>query len=256
MHCQQNWLKLQQPRVVAWPWENHPWERDLVRSAKRLGIRTIGYQHAVVGRHQFNFSPCSNFDGLDSIPDVIACNGPGYRGQLQQLGIPAKRLIIGGAFRVQRITDGKVDSMGPHYVALSAIPGIAQNMMEAIKPLAAKGLRFIVKDHPLYPFKINESANLRRTSKTIPEVTGIASILYATGTPGLEGLFGGIPTFRLMMDDGIALDIMPPGVSAEATTDEGLLEALQNPNIKSPVAWEEVMAPVPFSVWQKLFEAD
>ena len=157
---------------------------------------------------------------------------------------------------MQRITDGKVDSMGPHYVALSAIPGIAQNMMEAIKPLAAKGLRFIVKDHPLYPFKINESANLRRTSKTIPEVTGIASILYATGTPGLEGLFGGIPTFRLMMDDGIALDIMPPGVSAEATTDEGLLEALQNPNIKSPVAWEEVMAPVPFSVWQKLFEAD
>ena len=77
-----------------WPWENHPWERELCRYAKKYGIKTIGYQHAVIGPQQFNPGPASNPDGFTSIPDRIICSGPAYYKQLIRWGIPAAFLCI------------------------------------------------------------------------------------------------------------------------------------------------------------------
>jgi hypothetical protein len=48
--CQRAWLRAARPAAVAWPWENHAWERDFVRAARTAGIATIGYQHSTVGR--------------------------------------------------------------------------------------------------------------------------------------------------------------------------------------------------------------
>ena len=65
--CQKAWLAHTRPAVVAWPWENHGWERDFCRQARRLGVTTLGYQHTVIGPHQLNYSPATNKDGLDSL---------------------------------------------------------------------------------------------------------------------------------------------------------------------------------------------
>ena len=37
MHCQERWLQTQRPKTVVWPWENHPWEREFCRCAKKYG---------------------------------------------------------------------------------------------------------------------------------------------------------------------------------------------------------------------------
>ena len=75
--CQEAWLAAVRPAAIAWPWENHPWERALVREARKRGIRTVGHQHTVIGPHMFNQSPASNPDGIDGLPDNIVCDGPG-----------------------------------------------------------------------------------------------------------------------------------------------------------------------------------
>ncbi|MDA0239929.1 MAG: hypothetical protein O3A84_07875, partial [Proteobacteria bacterium] len=69
IHCQKNWMGSCFPRVVAWPWENHSWERELVRVASKLKVSTIGYQHATIGRWEVNYKIASNPDGLLSIPE-------------------------------------------------------------------------------------------------------------------------------------------------------------------------------------------
>ena len=256
MHCQRRWLAECNPNVVAWPWENHAWERDFVRAASVQGIKTVGYQHAVVGRHQFNFSPASNPDGLNSIPDRVACNGPGYRDQIIGLGIPKDQTEIVGSFRVGPIEGSRFDPNGPIYVAFSAIPMVAERMMSAIRPLAEKGRRFVIKDHPMYPFRFEETETLRRIDTTIPETQGISAVLYTTGTPGLEGLFAGVPTFRLMLEDSVALDIMPNGVAAHAVTAETLSDGLDRFHDTTSLAWETIMAAVDIEAWRALLLAD
>ena len=254
MYCQRRWLAERSPRVVAWPWENHAWERDFVRAAHCANAHTVGYQHAVVGRHQFNFSPHSNSDGMDSLPNIIACNGSGYRRQLAKLGVPDECLVTAGAFRVGRIDAGRYDPNGPVYVALSAIPLVAKRMMAAIRPLAAAGQRFVVKDHPMYPFPFEETETLKQISTTIPQTKAMAAVVYSTGTPGLEGLFAGVPTFRFMPEDTVALDIMPDGVDARAVIAETLDAALADCNVNAPLAWANVMAPVNMGVWRRLLD--
>jgi len=255
-HCQGRWLKARRPKIVAWPWENHAWERAFCRSARDLGIRTIGYQHAVVGPHQFNFSPVSNPDGLDSLPDMIVCNGPAYRSQLAGLGIPENRLAIGGAFRIARPKYSHYDPKGPIYVAMSAIPGITRELMAAVSALAKKGRLFIIKDHPMYPYDFAETEAIRRTPNTIPEQTGISAVLYATGTPGLEGLLAGVPSFRLLPNHAVALDIMPNGVSAKAVAADALESALTAAGAPPKLSWDDVMASVDFDFWRNVLSTD
>ena len=98
-HCQERWARATKPKIILWPWENHPWERELVRVAKTLSVKTLGYQHAVIGPQQFNPGPRSNPDGFDSIPEKIICSGPAYYSQLLDWGMPADMLVIGGSFR-------------------------------------------------------------------------------------------------------------------------------------------------------------
>ena len=251
IHCQDRWLEKARPRVVAWPWENHAWERALTRSARRLGIRTVGYQHAVVGRHQFNYRPGSNPDGLGSIPDIVVCNGRAYRNQLARFGLPEDRLLVGGAFRITQFEGVYFDPTGPVYVALSAISDVSRQMMKVVGDLAGQGVRFVIKGHPLYPFVFDETPEMQRIGTTIPETRGISAVIYCTGTPGLEGLLAGVPTFRLQLEDSVALDIMPDGVSAVAVTRASIAAALRGAQPVSPrLDWNDVMSPVDLSVWK------
>ena len=84
--CQARWLRDNGPKVVVWPWENHSWEREFVRQARACKIRTLGYQHSVIGQQMINYSPRSNTDDMGSIPDKIICTGQVMTERLISLG--------------------------------------------------------------------------------------------------------------------------------------------------------------------------
>ena len=249
-HCQDRWLADMRPSAVAWPWENHPWERHFVRSARRLDVETVGYQHAVIGRHQFNFSPVSNPDGEKSLPDTIMCNGAAYRAQLLGLGHEAGRLRVGGAFRVGAESSAFYDPDGPVYIALSSIQPISRQMLALAALPALADTRFVVKDHPLYPIAFSETGMLERTALTIPESEGLRAVLYSTGTTGLEGLLAGVPTYRFLPSDRIAPDILPDGIKVPELPSDELEGALLSPEPPPPLDWATIMAPVDLDIWR------
>ncbi len=254
--CQEAWLARAHPSVVAWPWENHGWERGFCRAAKRLGVATVGYQHTVIGPHQLNYSPAANIDGTASLPDRVACDGPAYRDQLAAWGLPAERMVIGGSLRIGRGGGGAYDPEGPVYVALSARRSIAIQQVRAVEEAAKHGHRFLIKDHPMYPLDFRETDRVRRTDGAIGEQRSLSAVVYSTGASGLEALLAGLPTFRLLPDDDIAIDILPPFAAARPVTAGNLGRALAQAGKPRPLAWERVLAPVDLDLWRRLLSGE
>lgn len=254
LRCQRAWAEAMRPSAVAWPWENHPWEREFCRLGRRLGFATIGYQHTVVGPHMYNQAPATNPDGLDSLPDTIACNGPAYRDNLAGWDIPAARLAVAGAFRVAGPRPLRHDPAGPFFVGLSNDHRYNDQMMAAIEPLATAGRRFVIKQHPMFPYAFRESPTLQRTETQLQNHDGLAGVLFCTGAIGLEGVLGGLPTFRFRPRGYVAMDVMPPGVRAVAVDGDSLADALAQAAAPAPVSWDSVFALPDPAVWRSLLE--
>ena len=252
--CQRNWLKSTNPKAVAWPWENHPWERDFVRSARLNGTLTCGYQHTVVGRHMYNQGADANLDGPDSIPDTILLNGPAYHDDLTARGIPVGRLQIAGSHRIGAGSLPVYDPQGPVFLALSNSPSFARQMIDAARPLAGATLPFIVKDHPLSPYPVTESEHFSHTRTPISELPGIRALIYCTGTTGLEGLLSGVPTLRFIPNSGVALDILPRGLQPLSVNAAELAGALQNLPEAANHAQTDLFPPPDLAVWKRLLD--
>jgi hypothetical protein len=253
IRCQRAWLEECEPVCISWPWENHPWERDVVRTANRKDIRTIGFQHTVIGPHMFGHSPEANTDGLDSIPGLILCNGPAYRDNLADRGIPEQRLAIGGNLRLAEHNGFTYDPAGPVFVALPGHLGFSSEMMEAVYPLGLEGARFIFKVHPMYDFAFAETENISRTYATLEELPGVSAVLYCLGTIGLEALLSGMPTLRFRPRGDIALNTLPPAISACAVDAETLAAALTTLDKPETPTSGTILSPFDGNVWKQAF---
>ncbi len=254
--CQEAWLESARPRVVAWPWENYSWERAFVRAARGLGVRTVGYQHSIVGRHEWNYAPASNPDGEASLPDRILASGPAGQRQLAAFGVPRRRLAIGGALRMKAFTELPHDPKGPVFVALHSNRAVIGELVEALRPLGEKGWRFHVKEHPMYPLGLAESPGVSLSRTPLSEEQGLAGVIYVATTVGLESLFGGLPTLRYLPRDSIAPEIVPDGMEIPAVTADGLertLGALKRPGRTDPTA---VFSPPDKALWRSLLGAE
>jgi hypothetical protein len=256
LHCQGNWLREAKPSRVFWPWENHSWERGLCRAGQKYGIHTLGYQHTVVGPHQINYSTRTNPDGLNSIPETVICDGPAYRDEVAAWGVPDDRLIIGGAFRFKRFTPGSHDPSGPVFVPLSAVPEAARKQIEAAHLLAASGQKVLVKGHPMYPVAFSEAENLRRTESSLAEQTELSAVLFCTGTSGLEAVLMGLPAYRLMLDDRIAIDILPAGIGVSGVTLDNVTEQVAGKVPAPLVNWDSVLTEPNIKLWHSLLFGD
>jgi len=252
--CQEAWLATMSPTVVAWPWENHGWERAFCRVARRLGVSTLGSQHTVIGPHQQNQSPATNVDGEASLPDTLVCDGPAYRDQLADWGIAPGRMVIGGSLRIGRPEDGVYDPDAPCFVALSAQRSIARQQLQAVEAAARKGFHFLVKEHPMYPFDVPETDRIRRARDRLTKQTALSAVLYSTGTSGLEALLSGLPTFRLRPEDQVAVDVLPDFLSAIPIAVDGLAHALETAKPPPTTKWESILSPVDWDLWRKLLE--
>lgn len=254
MHCQERWLAAVGPRAVAWPWENQPWERPFTRAAASVGTHTVGYLHTVVGHHMWNQSANANRDGLASIPEVILCNGPGYRRDLERFGMPAERLEIGGAFRFSPVPPHRHDPAGPVFVALSSNLSVSAELMAAVAGAAALGgRRFLIKDHPMYPFAFQETEFIRRTTESLFRQPPLSAVLYCASVVGLEAMLAGLPTVRFQPTRSMAVDVLPPGVEAMAADRDQLATALEEVRGRPApeVAWDGVFAPVASEAWRR-----
>lgn len=223
--CHEAWLRAAQPVCVAWPWENHAWERHFVRCAREWGVRTIGYQHATVGTREWNHSPRAGINA-DCLPDVVWCSGSEGRSRLLAFGLHEETTEIAGAWRSPALARLPYDRHGPVFVALPAHPEIAEEMVQAVRAIAANGRRFIVKTHPMTPCAFDESAGLARTDAPLELQTGLSGVLYAATTVGLEAAIRGLPTLRFQPTRAVANDVAPADIAVAVTDAAELAAAL------------------------------
>ena len=253
--CQNAWLAAIRPAAVAWPWENHSWERAFVRSARAVGIHTLGYQHSVIGPQMLNYSLRSCSDGIACVPDVILCTGQSTLKQLAAWNIPDNRLAIGGALRFPQTLGVRYDSRGPVFAALPFDHGTAADMLSAIADCAQIGRQFVIRDHPMSPFDIRPGGHIHKANGPLGDQAAVSAVLYAATTVGLEALMAGLPTLRFRARSGLALNILPPGVEVPAADLHSLPQALLNLHPPAPASRESVFAVPDIETWRSYLKA-
>lgn len=241
------------PNVVAWPWENHAWERDLVRVARVHGVKTVGYQHSVVGRQMLNYAPASNPDGEDGLPDMMLCTGTTTRTQLMQW-VPSARTRVAGAHRFAASAKVEYDPAQPVFLALPFDLATAADMLEAARRAVKSGFRFWVKDHPMTPFQFQESAGISRVHRPLTACSAVRAVVYAATTVGLEAVLMGLPTLRFRPSGRISLDILPVGLSVPVTGPNDLAEVLGTLSSPPPLDRNLFFAPVDETLWADMME--
>lgn len=255
-HCQQRFLRHVRPRTVVWPWENHGWERTFIRAARALGVRTVGYQHTVIGPFQINYSARANADGAASLPDVIAADGPAYLEELRAWDVPDDRLIDAGALRMTPLEPITHDRDAPVLVLLSAIQAAAATQLAAAAALAAAGWRVLVKVHPMYDVDIPHTDTLQRTDMPLRRFERLAGVLYSSGASGVEARLSGLPALRILFDDRIAIDVLPAGLSNPTATPDTVVARFRDLRPPPPAAWDSIFSEPRPEVWRSLLSDD
>lgn len=255
IHCQTRWLREVRPRAVAWPWENFSWERGLVRAARALDIATVGYQHTVIGPHQINYSARSNPDGRTSIPDTVVADGPAYRRELIDWGLPEEVVVDGGAFRItEPVQRPSFDPSAPVFVALSANLRIAARQVAVARKIARAGFNVAIKQHPMYPIAIAEAENLKRTETPLAAYPALSCVIYCTGASALDAMLAGIPSARLRFADQISIDILPADVQGAVADANEILSFVRAPVMPPAVVWRDLFSPVDYAIWAALLK--
>jgi len=251
IRCQARWLKKCKPEIVAWPWENHSWERQFVREAKRNGVRTIGYQHSVIGRQMLNYSPGSNADGLASLPDKILCTGRAMVYQLRSWQVPDHMMDVGGAFRFNAATSDNWDPAGAVYIALPFDLRTSAELLSVARKIAKNGYNFNVKPHPMTPYQFSDGLGITTTDAQFFEQKQVSVVIYAASAVGLESVLAGMPTIRFRPSNRVSLDILPREISLPASGASGLEQCLREAEKPKGIDREDYFAPVSMGIWRK-----
>lgn len=249
IHCQRRWLAGARPSVVVWPWENHGWERALVRSARGQAIATVGSQHSTIGRFEWNYNVAFDFDGL---PDLVLAAGDIPLDVLKAAGVPKQRLRLGGTFRFVKPATTRYCPSEPIFVALPAHARIAGEMIGACVNVAAKGRKFMVREHPLAPVGFRETAGMTRSPCGLDELAAVGGVLYAGTTVGLESALAGLPTIRFIASGSVANDILPPGFPVPTATAADLDSAFDTVVVPPAYPIARLFAPPDQALWRRL----
>lgn len=252
IHCQRRWLAQARPVAVAWPWENHGWERDLCRAARQQGVASAGYQHSSVGRFEFNHHVESNPDGLASLPDLVLCTGALTREGLARWGLPHSRSLVAGALRYGSVSGPRLDRNAPLFVALPGDVSLAAQMVGAVSRVARRLERkALIRPHPVYDVPVPEDAWVTRADKGLDAQDSVSGVIYAATTVGLEAVFFGLPTIRFIAAGCIGHDILPNTVTVPAADEAGLAAAIERAEPPPRIARDDVFAPVDYDVWRQ-----
>lgn len=254
--CQERWLRATKPDIVIWPWENHSWERQLVRTARTEGCRTVGYQHATIGRWEANYRPATEENMDDSTPDQIFACGKVTAEVLQRWGYPATRIKIAGAFRFDATPSVEFNAKAPVFVALPFDLAVAEDLLSAVRNLAHRGYTIRVKDHPMTPFPFNDEPRLERTLTPLGEQRSLSAVIYSGTTVGLEALLAGLPTIRYQPTAKIAPEILPDGIEIPTAGSDDLADALAKLAPPTVVNGSDIFAPPDEQLWRSTLNCE
>lgn len=254
IHCQSRWMERAEPKLVAWPWENHGWERALARAGAAVRIPTVGYQHAAIGGQMLNYSASSIPDPETSLPQQVVCTGPAMAVCLGDLGIPRDRLSVGGALRFASSPPVHHDPAAPVFVALPFHRLMAQELLDAVRTAAGRGLRFRVRAHPMSAVRVIAGPGIE-SAEPLSRQAAVSAVVYAATTVGLEALFQGLPTIRFRCRTAFAVDTTPIPSDLPVADASDLVEVVRSVlSMPSTTGLEraQVFAAVDDSVWQRL----
>jgi hypothetical protein len=251
IHCQQRFLAAVRPALVAWPWENHAWERALVRAARIVGTATLGYQHATIGTLETNYAVHSLPDGPAALPDCIACAGPAGRDRLLAWGIPAERLWLGGAWRFPTISPLPWNADGPVFLPLPAQAEVARQMLAAARMAVEQGWRFLVREHPLAPVGFRPAPGLGLSPGPLAQAGPLHAVVFAGSSVGLEAVLSGLPVIRFLPMGVLANDVLPQGTEMPVATITDLSNRLAEVSGPSAAMASTVFAPIDVDAWRR-----
>ena len=175
----------------------------------------------------FNYAARSNHDGTQSLPDRVLVTGTSTRSKLIAWGLPKTRTAIGGALRMGAVDcRPKYHADAPIFVALPFDKRVAKEMLAAVASAATLGFRFLIKDHPVFPFPFPPTYGLERTAEPLGEQTQLSRVLFAATTVGLEALTMGLPTVRFIPAKAFAIDVVPEALMVPIADADSLASIL------------------------------
>lgn len=251
IHCQMRWIAACRPRLVAWPWENHGWERAFAAHCRDMNVRTLGCQHATIGRHEVNHAIGSLERPDTQLPDLISVAGPAFRDRLQVWGIPADRLRIGGVWRISPSAKLSTSPRGPVFLALPAHPQVAAQMLAAARALLARGYRFVVREHPMTPVGFVSQEGLEVSAGPLAEAGPIRAVVFAGTSVGLEAALGGVPVIRFLPEGLLANEVVPEDYAVPASDAAGLGAALASSSAPPELNPLQYFCPADLALWEE-----
>ncbi len=125
-------------------------------------------------------------------------------------------------------------------------------MIAGIQPLAAGGLRFVIKDHPMTPFSFAKQPGMVSTDQPLTEHHGLAAVLYAATTVGLEAVLAGLPTIRFQPTGKVPTDPVPESIPLPGASAETLEATLRAPAPPPSISHDDVFSPPRAEVWRRV----
>jgi surface carbohydrate biosynthesis protein (TIGR04326 family) len=232
------------PAVVAYPFENQPWEKMMLAGFRRElpATRMIGIHHSPFARNYVSGFPGNQQWQGDTVPDRILTMGEEYRAELAAAGAPPGRVVVAGSLRFgigTGLEDGG-DTKPVHDpktvlatcpIDLSGALELARAAVQATASIA--GLRLIVNFHPDFPSMarnlVIDEVSVMAVNGHIEFVDAGAStwlkeadvLLYNSSATSFEAALLGVPSIFVGSSFGLDLDKMQgEGVAHCRSTDD------------------------------------
>lgn len=223
MHSYEAMLRKIQPKIVLVLGASYGPASTLIMAARARGIVSAEFQHGAIapGHDGYNFAPslCNSKAYQQSLPEHFLSYGKWWHGGINS---PINMVAIGNPHRDQQIAHS-TDISGTGKDVLLLSDGIdfqlyLQLAREIAEPLAALGLRVIIRPHPMersairsmYGTRIDETvgldphedlyASLRSCHAVVSELStglfeaaGIARKLFVWDTPKARFCFPTLP---------------------------------------------------------------
>lgn len=264
-------------KLVVFPYENQPWEKLLVLAAQQQGVKTIGYQHAIVPRLFLSMFFGHGESSVAPIPDVIFTSGSQAHQLLMAGGTPATRLVLGGSRRYRQLVAptqlSPVPAADPAVgssvlVALPIDQVLTEHLCAAIRlafPTGGRkeGIKFLFKLHPAAPFSLvsGDIPGEIVHDKFEDVLTRCDMVLFAGSTTGLEAVLLGRRVLRyrsellLDLNHCEALETIDVPVCDDGDLREKLLGVIQDKSgepvrpDRSSALREDLFGPVDEARW-------
>ena len=172
------------------------------------------------------------------------------------MGYPKNRIRIGGALRIKNFAPLKHDLRGPIFIALPFDREIGVELLEKIQSVSNESSKFIIKPHPMTPFRFSDLPQVKKTIKPLSEIGPLSAVVYSATTVGLEAIIGGLPTFRFLPSNKVAMNILPLKINAP-TLSKARFEEVLFSNL-SPIILKSnyIFSPPDLKLWREVYDKE